>query len=324
MNLERFESERGAGWEALEAALARAGDRPERLGPDGVLELGALYRAAAADLAYARRRFPGDPVVGRLERLVVRARAAVYARAGRRGSLLSFYSRGYWRRIAERPLAVLAAWALLLVPVAAGAAWGLSDPAAAAGIVPAQFQAAADPPSSGRDFTAGQSTAFSVSVMTNNFRVTLIAFAGGLVFGLATAAALAFNGLLLGTVGGLAFGAGNGEAFVRLVSSHGLLELSCIAVGGAAGLRMGWALIRPGLRRRGAALRAEARPAVEIAAGTAPFLVICGLAEGFLTGPGLPLGLQTAIGLLLAGTFWTLVAVRGRAAHSTARAFARR
>jgi uncharacterized membrane protein SpoIIM required for sporulation len=321
VNLERFESEREAGWAALEAALARAGDRPERLGADGVLELGALYRAAAADLAYARRRFPGDPVVARLERLVVRARAAVYARAGRRGSLRSFYARGYWRRIAERPLAVLAAWALLLLPVGAGAAWGASDPAAAAGIVPAQFQAAADPPAAGRDFTAGQSTAFSVSVMTNNFRVTLLAFAGGLAFGLLTAAALAYNGLLLGTVGGLAFGAGNGSAFLRLVSSHGPLELSCIVVGGAAGLRMGWALIHPGVRRRGAALVAEARNAVEIAAGTAPFLVVCGIAEGFLTGPGLPVAVQVAIGVALAAKFWGLVAWRGQ---SRARDFARR
>jgi uncharacterized membrane protein SpoIIM required for sporulation len=324
VNLERFEGERSDSWRALEGALARAGDRPERLGADGVLELGALYRSAAADLAYARRRFPGDPVTARLERLVVRARAAVYARASRRGSLAHFYSRGYWRRIAERPVAVLAAWALLLTPVVAGAAWGVADPPAAAGLVPAAFQAAADPPSSGRDFTAGQSTAFSVSVMTNNFGVTLIAFAGGIAFGLVTAAALAYNGLLLGTLGGLAFGAGNGEAFVRLVSAHGLLELSCIVVGGAAGLRVGWALLRPGVRRRGTVLVAEARNAVEIAAGTAPFLVICGLAEGFLTGPELPVALQVAIGVCLAGGFWALVVWRGRPDHSRARALARR
>src|SRR5437763_10106281 len=47
MTPDAFAAERGGAWEALDAALRRAGDRPERLGPDGVRELGALYRAAA-------------------------------------------------------------------------------------------------------------------------------------------------------------------------------------------------------------------------------------------------------------------------------------
>src|SRR3954471_21857316 len=132
LNLERFQSERRATWEKLEAALNTAGDRPERLGADGVRELGTLYRGTAADLAFARRRFPRDPVTGRLDALVLRARATVYARSGRRASLWSFLSRGYWVRIAERPVLVLAAWAVLLVPAAGAAAWAAADPGAAA------------------------------------------------------------------------------------------------------------------------------------------------------------------------------------------------
>jgi uncharacterized membrane protein SpoIIM required for sporulation len=318
-----FEAQRGEAWAALEAALRRAGDRPERLGAGGVRELGALYRAAAADLAFARRRFPRDPLTARLEALVLRGRAAVYARSGRRHSVWRFMLRGYWRRLAERPAILLTAWLCLLAPAAAGAAWGAGDPATAGGVVPGAFQAAADPPASGRNYAPAEGAAFSVAVMTNNIRVTLIAFAGGVAFGVFTVLALVFNGLLLGVIGGLAVGGGHGLAFLRLVSSHGPLEISCIVCGGVAGLRMGWALIRPGTRRRGAALRAEAGPAVEIAAGTVPYLVVCGLAEGFLTGPGLPVSVQAAIGALLAGTFWTLVAVRGRA-QSTARALARR
>src|SRR3954447_6698068 len=124
---ETFTAERGEAWAALDAALRRAGDRPERLGGDGVRELGALYRAAAADLAFARRRFPRDPLTGRLEALVVRARAAVYARAGARQAVWRFLVRGYWRRLAERPAMLLAAWLCLLAPAAAGAAWAAVD-----------------------------------------------------------------------------------------------------------------------------------------------------------------------------------------------------
>jgi uncharacterized membrane protein SpoIIM required for sporulation len=325
VNLEAFEAERGHAWEALRDALRRAGGRPERLGPAGVLELGGLYRQAAADLAYARGRFPGDPVVARLESLVMQGRGAVYGQSSRRGGLWDFLSRGYWRRLAERPGALLAAWLLLLAPAVATGLWAAADPGAALGLVPPELQAAADPPAAGRDFGAAEGAAFSFQVLTNNIQVTLTAFAGGILFGLGTVLALVYNGLLLGAVAGLAFDAGNGPAFLRLVSAHGPLELSCIVVGGAAGLRMGWALIAPGPRRRGKALRAEAPRAVELALGTAPWLVLCGFAEGYLTGPELPLGVQLAIGAALAGLFWGLMAWRGRAgAQTRARAFARR
>ncbi len=318
MSPERFAAERQAAWEELENALRQAGDRPEKLGRAGVRRLGTLYRAAAADLAFARRRFPRDPLVARLEALVLRARATVYARSGRRASIVSFLTRGYWRRLAERPMLILVAWLLLAGPALAGGAWGAADPATAAGLIPAQFQAAADPPPEGRDYDPATASAFSFQVMFNNIQVTLVAFAGGITFGVLTVYALFFNGLLLGVIGGLAIGAGNGTAFLRLISSHGPLEISCIVVGGIAGLRVGWALIRPGPLRRATSLRREALPAVEIAAGTIPWLVLCGFLEGFATGPDLPVALQATLGATLFVIFWSLVYFRGRRATSPA------
>jgi hypothetical protein len=61
-----------------------------------------------------------------------------------------------------------------------------------------------------------------------------------------------------------------------------------------------------------------------MAAGTIPWLVLCGFLEGFATGPELPVELQTAIGVSLFALFWGLVWVRGRDPHRTARALARR
>src|SRR5215218_7761355 len=186
MSPERFVAERSSAWTELDAALRFARDRPERLGSSGVRRLGELYRAAVADLAYARRSYPGDPLVPRLEALVLRARATVYGRVGRRASIWEFLSRGYWRRLAERPWLVFAAWALLLVPAFLGALWAVVDAPAAAGLIPGEFANAADPPESGRDFDAATSGAFSVAVMTNNIQVTLFAFVGGITFGLVT------------------------------------------------------------------------------------------------------------------------------------------
>jgi hypothetical protein len=115
MNLNRFHETRGARWAELEELLERAAGKPERLEPDGVRRLGRLYRSTAADLALARRRFPGDPAVARLERLTVAARQAVYAERTRRLSPVRFFSRDYWRRVRERPRLLLLATGLIVV-----------------------------------------------------------------------------------------------------------------------------------------------------------------------------------------------------------------
>src|ERR687887_2016458 len=102
MNLDAFVRLRTPEWEELARLVASAGHHPEKLGPGGVRRLGVLYRAAAADLALARRRWPGDPVTVRLEDLVGRARHLVYASERRTGSLRAFLSTGYWGLVWER------------------------------------------------------------------------------------------------------------------------------------------------------------------------------------------------------------------------------
>ena len=108
----------------------------------------------------------------------------------------------------------------------------------------------------------------------------MFTFAAGIAFGIGSAFLLLFNGVLLGVVGGLSIGAGNGRPFFELVTAHGVLELSCIVVAGAAGMSLGWSLLEPGRRTRLGSLRHEARNAVLLILGTAPWLVVAGLVEG--------------------------------------------
>jgi uncharacterized membrane protein SpoIIM required for sporulation len=314
VNLERWLSQRRPEWEELEAAVAAASGGAERLGPDGVRRLGALYRTAAADLAFARRKFSADPVVGRLEDLVSRARHLVYDTPAERGSLASFFASTYWKRVAERPFVLALAAVLLFAPGALAGIWALDDPGAAAGLVPARFRSVTEPRPGGSDLglSPGQQAAFAGQIFTNNIQVTFVAFAGGIALGLGTAAALIYNGVVLGTIAGLAAGAGGTRGFVELVVAHGVLELSCIVVSAAAGLRMGWALVVPGRRRRGDAVVAEGRRAVEIVLGTAPWLVLAGVVEGFVTPRGLGVVPATAVGVSLGACFWGLLLWRGR------------
>jgi uncharacterized membrane protein SpoIIM required for sporulation len=260
--------------------VAEAGGRPERLGPERLLRVGALYRAAAADLATARRRYPRDPATARLETLVSRARHLVYDARTRRTSLPRFFATGYWRLIAERPRPLLLAILLLFGAAALGALWAAQDPSAALGVVPNEFRKATQPGHPWRDMTGGEQAQFTTAIFTNNIRVTLVAFAGGITAGIFTALALLYNGLVLGVIGALMVNAGNGVGFVDLVTAHGVLELSCIIVGATAGLRVGWAILVPGRLTRRQSLQHEAHRAVLIAVGTAPWLVVAGIVEG--------------------------------------------
>jgi uncharacterized membrane protein SpoIIM required for sporulation len=318
LNLDAFVRARSEGWSSLESLVRAAKRRPESLGPEGVLRLGSLYRSAAADLAFARRAFPGDPVVERLERVVAPARALVYSTPSRRLALRHFVTHGYWRLVAERKVPLALATVLLFGPAFLAGAWALDDPGAASGLVPAEYQTVTEPRTEGQDLglTVEEEAAFSSQIMTNNIRVSLLAFAAGILAGLGTAAVLVLNGVLFGTVTGLAIGAGNAAPFFELVSAHGVLELSCIVVAGAAGLRLGWTLVEPGRATRGEALRREAVPALALVLGTAPWLVVAGVVEGFVTGSGTGLTGALAVGCALGLVYWTLVVVLGRASRA--------
>jgi uncharacterized membrane protein SpoIIM required for sporulation len=313
MRLDRFIAARSPDWHELELLLREGGRRPERLGPERLLRLGALYRASAADLARLRRHAPRSPETVRLELLVRQGRQAVYDARTRRRSVIRFFVTDYWRLIAERHKALLVAFVLLFGSAALAALWGVHDPAAATGVVPPAFRPALQPGHPWHDMSASQQTAFTSEVFTNNIQVTLVAFAGGMTGGIATALALLYNGLLLGVIGGLMGQAGNGVGFIDLVTAHGVLELSCILVGGAAGLSLGWSIISPGLRTRRVSLQREAVECLLLVVGTAPWLIVAGIVEGNranLAESGLGAVIGTGVGLGL--VFWGLVLWRGR------------
>jgi uncharacterized membrane protein SpoIIM required for sporulation len=313
VNLNTFIRERSPEWDALAADLQRSRGRPERLGVQGALQFGRRYRAVAADLAMARSRFAGDPVLDRLASLTLRGRQAIYSERTRRiGSLWQFATRGYWRLVLARSGPLVLAALATAVPCVLAAVWAIHSPAAATGLLPARFAVGASPRSHPLALSAAGHAIFASSIFTNNIGVTFLVFAGGLTLGLVTLGVLAYNGIILGTLAGLTITTGKFALFTRLIVPHGILELSCFTVAGAAGLRMAWATIDPGSLSRAASLQHAARPAVGLVLGTAPVLVIAGLTEGFVTPEILPLAAALAVGLVLGLGYWGLALVRGR------------
>jgi len=311
MKLNRFVEDRQGRWERLGELVTAAGKRPERLEFAEIKELAAGYRAVAADLAIARRSFPADPVVGRLERLAVGARALVYERHSRRKSLVAFFADGFWQLLWQRRRALALAASLLFIPGLLGALWALADPPVVRSLMPVEFLWVTEEQSTDQGRDALGLAGFSFFVMVNNIRVTLVAFALGVTLGLGTGYVLLQNGLILGGITGLALEAGNGDVIVAAIAAHGVIELTAIVVGGAAGLSLGNALLRPGRRTRREAMRSEAANAFRIAAGIAPWLILAAFIEGFVSRVGLGPLPTSLVGVSVGAIFWALLQRRG-------------
>ena len=225
---------------------------------------------------------------------------------------MAFVRHGYWQAVRDLGPALLVSVALFCAAVALAMTWGATDPARCAGCVPADFIDAADPPAADQGLAPTESAAFSSAVLTNNIMVSLTVFAAGLLFGVGGAALLGYNALILGAVFGVAIDAGTLGKMVRQVASRGLLELSCIVVAAAAGMRFGWALVDPGTKRRQEALQAAARPTLAVVLRTAPLFVFAGLLEGFVSPAGITLVPALLLGGGIAVGYWLLVAFAAR------------
>lgn len=292
----------------LRELLDRAGTDAAALPPAEVFRLARLMRRAAAELAAKRgRRGASDPSLERLERMVVRSRAVLSDRPGRRRTIGTFFREDYWKLIVERARPLGLSSLLLLLPAFVGFWWAVRSPEVVAGFLPEGFLWVREATTT--DIGAGPVglAGFSLFVMVNNIRVTLLTFILGVTWGLGTGWVIFQNGLILGGVAGLAVNAGNGELLVEAIIAHGILELSCIVIGGAAGLAVGRAMLRPGVRTRREALISESRAAVRIAVGTVPWLALAGVIEGFASRTGMDVVPASLIGLSVGCVFWWLV-----------------
>ncbi|MYI06242.1 MAG: hypothetical protein F4059_02680, partial [Gemmatimonadetes bacterium] len=90
---------------------------------------------------------------------------------------------------------------------------------------------------------------------------------------------------------------------------HGFIELAAICIAGGAGFGLGSAILMPGRRTRGEALRERGRAFLSLLAGAVLMLVVAGLVEGFYSPSALPdaakfgFGISTAALLLVYFTF---------------------
>lgn len=304
MKQQHFEDRYLASWERVDSMLS---------GPEGQLDADfpLLYRQLCHQLALAKHRRYSAQLVERLNHLVIQSHHRLYRHNIR-------YRQQWWRFMVWGFPAALRAnlgfvvWAtvlfvLPLVSMGVGCylneelIYSVMDPAGVRGI-----EAMYDPSARklGRESDSDTDLFMFGFYIKNNIGISFQTFAGGILFGLGSIFFLFYNGLQIGAISGHLSQMGYTETFWPFVAGHGSFELTAIVFSGAAGLKLGFALIAPGSLSRLDALRLEGRDAVQIVYGAVLMLVIAAFVEAFWSSsPTIPIAVKYAVGVAL----WVLV-----------------
>jgi len=272
-----------------------------------------LYRQVAADLSVLRQDSTARTYAQHVNQLLARAHHIIYS--GRKTNLLTLlrFLRDEYPAIFQRQvgfvlasLAVSVAWGLL------GAAITSVHPQFMRMFVSAKMIDTMEQHHMWTESVVTIAPLATSAIMTNNLSVTFVVFASGIVFGLGTFFYLAVNGLMLGVVATACHQYGMSLPMWSFVAPHGALELPSIVIAGAAGFRLGHAMLFPGALRWRDSVARGGIEATRLVSGIIPLLIIAGTLEGFFSPSQAPVWLKfTVSGLLFSALLtWLLRPVK--------------
>lgn len=258
-------------------------------------DLGRLYRIHAARLARERQRDDDREVVRHLNALCVRAHTLLTVPAAVEESLAANFVGRLSAALGRTWRVQIAAWALLFLGMALGAALSSADPAARQALIPAslgydsgRIDRLAVSEQARLEFLARRETPASVNALfgsflfVNNTRVGLLSFATGILAGIPTILLQLYNGMMFGAFASIFLHGASTVPFLAWILPHGIPELTAITWCAAGGLMLGRAVAAPVRRRRGEALRQTLDSAVLLVAGAVPLFVLAALIESYV------------------------------------------
>lgn len=277
-----FESANQATWSELEGMLAR----PQRsLDPERFL---FLYRECCEHLALGQSRGFPLHLIDRLAAVTSRAHQIVYRQSDAgwdqvRRALLH----GFPAMVRQHWVYVALAAALFGIPTLALGIAVYWNPDLILSVVDRRTAASFDQMYSpaaqaiGRPRDVASNWMMFGFYIKNNIGIAFQCYATGLLFGLGSLFFLLFNGAFGGAVAGYVTSLGYASTFFPFVATHSAFELTAIVLCGAAGLRLGAAVVLPGRLTRVAALELAARETSLIVFGSAVMLLIAAVIEAF-------------------------------------------
>jgi uncharacterized membrane protein SpoIIM required for sporulation len=296
-----FIKTRKESWLSLEEEVKKLDSRVSKSHSESLL-LSFInnYRRTIADLSLARSLFPKSQLVHELNLLIIRAMSMIGSSQNVDVSRIkSFYSLRLPRIVLRLKTLFFISCAIFTIATAAGFGLTLLNSYAANAIVgDAYIYQTLVNIEKGTPFAIYESRfkyAMSSFIMANNIKISFMAFAFGALYGIGTMFILFSNGLMLGSIAAVFAKHGLLFDFATTVMVHGTLELFAIMVAGAAGLRLGQALFRPGELKRIDALYRFGKEAFHICFIMIPVFMVAGALEGFVTHLSLPVWFRICI-----------------------------
>lgn len=286
-----FVAQRRPDWHELDMLLGTDRELYAHDGPT-ISRIASLYRALCTDLVRCKSARYSPDLAGYLNGIAGRAHSALYgARPVRAFGFTNLLLREFPASLRKNWRFFLLSTALFVLPWIVGQAGTMAEPSFAKQILPAsQLEQMAHMYSKGFDEgrAAGLDAGMAGFYVMNNVGIAFRCFATGILFGLGSVFFLVYNGLMMGTVTGWVHNAGYGGNILTFMCGHAPFELTAILISGAAGMRMGYALVATGGRTRIGSLRASAREIGALIVGAAAMLLIAAAVEGFWSPSSLP------------------------------------
>ena len=311
VDLKQFIERERSTWEELDQMLSRIEDETLlRLTLEEVQRLHYLYERTGAGLIKIST-FAAEPnLVHSLESLLTRAYAELQTGRSRTDKLSP---RRWLFRIFPQTFRehIRFFWAALLLTIFGALFGGAAvafDPDAKAAIAPFPHllqnpaERVKEEEKATNPTLATSKGRFSATLITNNTKVSILALALGVTWGIGTTILLFYNGVVLGAVIIDYVRAGQSVFLMGWLLPHGVIEIPAILIAGQAGLLLGQALIgwnsRENIRQR---LRSVMGALVTLISGAALLLIWAGLVEAFFSQyhePVLPYQFKIIFGLI--------------------------
>lgn len=298
-------------WQLLETQIIELEKADGRLKGNELATFASRYRRLCHFHALAKDRHYSSHLVDKLGDLVVRGHQQLYRRKQPFfQQLIRFIVAGFPRLVREQQAYVWWATALLYVPGLLVYLAILWQPDLVYTVTTpdqvSNFEEMYDPQS--RTLGAARESDTNVEMfgfyIRNNIGVSFRTFASGILFGVGSIFFLVYNGLLMGAVSGHLTNAQFTETFFTFVVGHGSFELTAICISGAAGLKLGYALLAPGNISRTESLRRASAIAIKLVYGVIIMLVIAAFIEAFWSSNNILMPWQK---YLVGGFLWALV-----------------
>ena len=313
MDIDRYIATHQPEWDRLDQLSRQAGKGVRRLDAAELDELVALYQRVSGHLSSARTQFDDGPLNLRLSGLLGTARGVIYRRTESPGRAVArFLSQSIPAAIWHIRRTVIVSAAMFVLPALALGVWLSHDDESLHNVISEEQARDLAEHRFASYYSETASETFQTHVTTNNIQASVLAWGSGVALGIPTVLLLAYNGANVGSAAAIMTRYGHGTEFWGLILPHGLLEITSLVIAGAAGLRLGWAIIRPGDRRRSEALAIEGSRSVVVVAGLAMCFVVAGFIEAWVTPSGLPTVARVGIGVAVEVSFLSYVVGLGR------------